>query len=238
MENENTKRCKRRRRNKKLTLELAVAGFSAFCGDETRGEGEGRRKEGLSVLPIRDFLDAFQSLTSAAGPALPSAWEAPSSGFYKVNCDSFMIDKDCACFACIIRNSEGLCFKGCHGELPMNTVLQGELFAIWKGLALAWETGLRKIICESDSLEGVLRLRNTNDAGNAMDRDVTNKILELLSRDWTVSINAALRSANAVADSAAKAAARTKSPYMEWFVPSEEISMHLERDKLAVPIEC
>ncbi|MED6126412.1 hypothetical protein PIB30_078212 [Stylosanthes scabra] len=172
----------------------------------------------------KEFLDAFRVYSSAANPTPLCEWETPMSGWYKVNCDvSFMFDKACAGFACIIRNSEGLCVKGCHGGLPMSSVLRGELHAIWRCLVLAWEAGIRNIICESDYLEGVLLLHSVNDAGNTMDRDITAKILELLSRDWNVSISAVLRSAN---------------PYMEWFVPTAEVLQHLDRDKHALIVAC
>ncbi|MED6197613.1 hypothetical protein PIB30_058142, partial [Stylosanthes scabra] len=111
-----------------------------------------------------------------------------------------------------------------------SSILREKLYSIWRGLVLAWEAGIRNIICESDSLKAILLLRDIDAAARAMNKDLTSKILELLSRNWNASLSAVLRKANVAVDSLAKYAAWNKSPYKEWLVSAEDIFCFLNRD--------
>ncbi|QHO26610.1 Receptor-like protein [Arachis hypogaea] len=56
-------------------------------------------------------------------------------------------------FGCIIRDSKGDWISGCSGSIPPWSIIRCELFAAWRGLVLAWDCGLRDIICETDCLD-------------------------------------------------------------------------------------
>ncbi|MED6116121.1 hypothetical protein PIB30_097123 [Stylosanthes scabra] len=54
----------------------------------------------------------------------------------------------------------------------MATVLRSELFAIWRGLVLAWDCSFRKIICETDCLEAYLDCIKAEIPSNNPDKDL------------------------------------------------------------------
>ncbi|MED6200508.1 hypothetical protein PIB30_085808 [Stylosanthes scabra] len=59
-------------------------------------------------------------------------------------------------FGCTARDSYGVWLRGCSGSLTESVILKAELFAIWRGLLLAWDNGYREVICETDSLDAFL----------------------------------------------------------------------------------
>ncbi|MED6182598.1 hypothetical protein PIB30_029956 [Stylosanthes scabra] len=85
---------------------------------------------------------------------------APNS--IKVNCDaSKMGNEDLIGFGCVIRDSNGVWQHGCAGIIHHHSVLQGELFAIWKGLMLASELDYKDVLCETNCHEAFILINDS-----------------------------------------------------------------------------
>ncbi|MED6208165.1 hypothetical protein PIB30_042565, partial [Stylosanthes scabra] len=84
-------------------------------------------------------------------------WEKPLVWLHKVNCDACVFtDHQRADFGCVLRDDMGSWVKGCSESLLLWSIRRCELFALWRGLVLAWECGSKFVICESDSRDAIL----------------------------------------------------------------------------------
>ncbi|XP_057740399.1 uncharacterized protein LOC130957572 [Arachis stenosperma] len=93
---------------------------------------------------------------SLSPPSLCLHWVPPPVHSVKLNCDaSYFAPFGYAGFGCIIRNSDGCWLKGCTGKVEVCSVLFAKLYAIWRGLLLAWDSGFREVICETNCLEAL-----------------------------------------------------------------------------------
>ncbi|XP_016206120.1 uncharacterized protein LOC107646451 [Arachis ipaensis] len=105
---------------------------------------------------VREFHTIFAMHQSMSPPSLCLHWVPPPVHSVKLNCDaSWFAPFGYAGFGCIIRNPDGCWLKGCTGKVEVCSVLFAELYAIWRGLLLAWESGFREVICETDCLESL-----------------------------------------------------------------------------------
>ena len=105
---------------------------------------------------VREFHTIFAMHQSLSPPSLCLHWVPPPVYSVKLNCDaSWFPPSGYAGFGCIIRNPDGCWLKGCTGKVEVCSVLFAELYAIWRGLLLAWESGFREVICETDCLEAL-----------------------------------------------------------------------------------
>ncbi|MED6226437.1 hypothetical protein PIB30_103725, partial [Stylosanthes scabra] len=87
----------------------------------------------------------------------------PTADSIKLNCDaSNMHNSDIVGFGCAIRDNNGDSQRGCTGSIQVSSVLEGELFAIYKGLLLTWEAGFKEIYCETDCHEAYVLLKDSN----------------------------------------------------------------------------
>lgn len=81
-------------------------------------------------------------------------WEPPVQNSFKVKCDaSLFIDLNLTDFGCLIRDSNSGWISDCSGSSPPWSIVRCELFAVWRGLVLAWYCGLRDIVCKMDCLD-------------------------------------------------------------------------------------
>ncbi|MED6225394.1 hypothetical protein PIB30_093241 [Stylosanthes scabra] len=95
-----------------------------------------------------------------------------------------------------------------HSRSLFNDIISAS--KVWNGLMLAWEAGDKNVICETDSLENLLR------------------------RDWFVKFELINREANSVADWMAKRGAHCHSDYCLWASPNEVLEVFL-RQKAFIP---
>ena len=162
----------------------------------------------------RNRSNAFRSLRNCL------CWEPPVGNSFKVNCDaSLYMDSNLAGFGCIIRDSKGDWISGCSGSIPPWSIIRCELFAAWRGLVLAWDCGLRNIICETDCLD-ILPIMHELTSGYPCEvTDLVHKIQELLSRPWLVHVEWVSREANRAADWMAKYGAKSNSNHVIWSEP-------------------
>ncbi|MED6140814.1 hypothetical protein PIB30_097088 [Stylosanthes scabra] len=95
----------------------------------------------------------------------------------------------------------------------------GELFAIWRGLSLAWECGFRDVSCETDSLDAFLAAQLHFNPEHAADTDLIMKIHEIIQWNWNAEVVLIQRTANIVANYLAKRAIDMNVGYMELLEP-------------------
>ncbi|QHO52257.1 Putative ribonuclease H protein [Arachis hypogaea] len=98
-----------------------------------------------TICSVREFHTIFAMHQSLSPPSLCLHWVPPPVHSVKLNCDaSWFAPSGYAGFGCIIRNPDGCWLKGCTGKVEVCSVLFAELYAIWRGLLLAWESRFRE----------------------------------------------------------------------------------------------
>ncbi|MED6124322.1 hypothetical protein PIB30_057916 [Stylosanthes scabra] len=106
-------------------------------------------------------------------------WTPPLGCTVKINCDASVYNvSHMTGFGCVIRDANRTWIRGCFGTIPLCSVLRGELFAIWRGLTLAWECSCRDVTCETDSLHAFLEAQLHSKSEHAADVDLIVKIHE------------------------------------------------------------
>ncbi|MED6210046.1 hypothetical protein PIB30_060344 [Stylosanthes scabra] len=108
----------------------------------------------------------------------------------------------------------------------------GELFAIWRGLILAWDMGFRDVCCETDCHEAFILLKNDTSAANNDVTELTRRIHALMKRSWRVELTLIQRTANRVADALAKYAVVQNDDQVEWLIPNDDVNELLKHDFL------
>ncbi|QHO23420.1 Aspartate--tRNA ligase 2, cytoplasmic [Arachis hypogaea] len=103
--------------------------------------------------------------------------------------------------------------------IESNSILQGELFAIWRGYLLAWDVGQRDVICETDCVEAFNLV--TQDGFGFIDPLVL-KIRDIMHWNWRVDFRLIMRDANTVADTMAKMAIKLQLSHVELLSPWED----------------
>ena len=111
--------------------------------------------------------------------------------------------------------------------IESNSILQGELFAIWRGYLLAWDVDQRDVICETDCVEAFNLV--TQDGFGFIDPLVL-KIRDIMHWNWRVDFRLIMRDANTVADTMAKMAMKLQLSHVELLSPWEEFKSSLKRD--------
>lgn len=112
-------------------------------------------------------------------------WEKTRLGLFKLNTDGAgQPGSGRTCAGGVIRNHEGkwvvgfACSReGAGGEFA-------EAWAVWQGLCLAWEKGIRSLILECDSL----RIVNGWRIAERPLLEVIKACLEVLEREWEVEV--------------------------------------------------
>ncbi|XP_016178767.1 uncharacterized protein LOC107621248 [Arachis ipaensis] len=169
---------------------------------------------------VREFHTIFAMHQSLSPPSLCLHWIPPPVYSVKLNCDASWFAPSCyASFGCIIRNPDGCWLKGCTGKVEVCSVLFAELYAIWRGLLLAWESGFREVICETDCLEALFLVNQRMLGKDIPEWDLAKHIQEVMNWNWRVSILLIQRTANSVADCMAKAAASVADIHSNWSQP-------------------
>lgn len=157
-------------------------------------------------------MKSFGSATNKNQPQLVS-WIAPGEDSVKLNVDgSSFGNPGRSGFGGLIRNDRGEWLAGFCG---ISTNLHAELLAIVFGLNLAWNSGYRKVVCESDSkttLDIIIGgVQQTHPYAPAV-----NHIRRLRDYDWDLSFNHTLREGNACVDWLAKEGANSNQHFKTW----------------------
>ncbi|KAJ1437578.1 Ribonuclease H domain [Sesbania bispinosa] len=119
----------------------------------------------------------------------------------------------------VLRDSSGTWICGCSSKEGDGTVLRAELLAILCGLLMAWDKGLCKVLCESDSPEVVHLLHLELIPESTPYKDLLLEIRNLLQKNWDVSLAHVVRETNYVADFLTKDVVAMAEDYTLWDAP-------------------
>ncbi|MED6136476.1 hypothetical protein PIB30_056432 [Stylosanthes scabra] len=72
-------------------------------------------------------------------------WSNPTLGEFKIYCDASDFYEKKAGFGCALRDHEGQWIKGCSRSFPPWSVMRCEILALWRGLVLSWECGIKRV---------------------------------------------------------------------------------------------
>ncbi|XP_057729031.1 uncharacterized protein LOC130944631 isoform X3 [Arachis stenosperma] len=163
-------------------------------------------------------------------------WVCPPQGFAKLNVDgSFYEKQQKAGFGCLLRDDCGTWVVGISGFLENSSTLHAELAAVERGLLLAWDWGIRKLICHSDSMTVVSLVSNGGNHDRHQFAGLLANIQELLQRDWQVQVEHTLREGNSCADWLAKDGAKDDVVLKVWLLAPPSMGDLLMDDFMGVP---
>ncbi|MED6144460.1 hypothetical protein PIB30_015887 [Stylosanthes scabra] len=113
--------------------------------------------------------------------------------------------------------------NGCAGTIQVSNVLQGEFFAIYKGLLLAWEARFKGVDYETDCHEAYMLLKDSNIPFCGHESVLISRIQNILQWPWIVELNLIQRTANRVADAMAKHTTIYGVHYAEWLLSRNDL---------------
>ncbi|KAL5810932.1 hypothetical protein ACOSQ4_027500 [Xanthoceras sorbifolium] len=128
------------------------------------------------------------------------AWQPPLNNWVKVNVDGSRIGDDgfIATGVVIIDSSKNW-LKGFTVKKGYGSVLEAEMWGIFEGLKLAWDTGFRRINFEYDSKSAIDLLSREVTLNHPL-FSIINCCKLYLRKDWTCTVGHVFREGNNVAD--------------------------------------
>ena len=130
-------------------------------------------------------------------------WTHPPEGVTAINCDAAWSDENNGGLGVALRNHEGVCIGGAHGQAFLSSVEAAEATAILLGVNVALDMGLKDVIVQSDSLSIITELNSSSSCKNWKITQIIDDIkwkkvfFNSITWDWIP------REANQVADAAA-----------------------------------
>ena len=86
----------------------------------------------------KELRNIFELQRLSVPSTISGSWIPPSVGTFKINCDASYPGSGARVgFACVSRDWKGRWQRGCLGIIESRSILQGELFAIWREFFLA-----------------------------------------------------------------------------------------------------
>ena len=99
----------------------------------------------------------------------------------------------------IIRDDRMNWIAGFALNRGVGSVLEAEIWGIFEGLKLAWSTGFRKVMVESDSQAAVLLLKSDISHHHPL-YSIVHACTKIMANDWSCSIHHIYRESNRAAD--------------------------------------
>ncbi|CAN4092314.1 unnamed protein product [Withania somnifera] len=125
-------------------------------------------------------------------------WKKPEPGWIKLNTDG-SIDRKRAGLGGLLRDDEGVPICACVSEVPCDDIFLVELLAIWRGLTLALNIGIKIIWVESDSMSAVKAI-NKEQPHNQKASSCLQHIWKLLKKFQKYQVTHSWRETNRAAD--------------------------------------
>ena len=127
-------------------------------------------------------------------------WKYPAEGWIKLNIDGCSKgNPGLAGAGGVIRDHMGNWIGGFARNIGICSSVTAELWAVHDGLQLTWNTGIRRVVLESDS-KVVVKLIKNGSGGVDTHYNLIMQIKAMLGREWDVEILHVHREANYVAD--------------------------------------
>ncbi|KAJ1395438.1 Ribonuclease H domain [Sesbania bispinosa] len=161
-------------------------------------------------------------------------WSPPPQDSVKLNVNgSFLQDSRRMGVGGVFQNSSTDCLGGFNGFVGRGDSLEEELLAVLNGLEFAWMKGWRVLVVETDALEVVSVLQDSNLTFHKH-LGLINAIKEYIQKDWNLVLSHAYREANMPADKLAKEGASSVLGVLWWEVPPPAVATLLLRDSSLV----
>lgn len=141
---------------KRDTASLFLAGvWRAWCARNSQCLGE-------DPIPIFKLLKEVRALAisieksfkvhSQAKREQWVTWHPSRSLRHVLNVDGSSVGNPSpASFGGLLRTGDGKWLTGCYGSIGVSENLKAELAALFHGLLMAWDFGVRDLVCYSDS---------------------------------------------------------------------------------------
>lgn len=114
-----------------------------------------------------------------------SIWSKPCEGTVKVNVKGFFLRSQMrSSVGCIMRDSNGNWIKGCKSMIGLVVPVTAELWAIWYGLKMAWESGNEAVVLECENEEAVDQVLNPDEYHDMF--DLVLMIRKIMSEAWEI----------------------------------------------------
>ncbi|KAL5763547.1 hypothetical protein ACOSP7_019811 [Xanthoceras sorbifolium] len=127
-------------------------------------------------------------------------WKPPEEGETKINVDGGRDTVTGTIYTGgVLRNSRGSWLGGFSSNKGIGSVLEAELWAALEGLHLAWSSGYRSVILESDSADTVKLLLKDSNINHPL-FNLISECRKLIKSGWNCEVKHILREGNMVAD--------------------------------------
>ncbi|KAK9024491.1 hypothetical protein V6N11_004651 [Hibiscus sabdariffa] len=156
--------------------------------------------------------------------------KGPARDWVKVNVDASVDTKDNrTAIGGLIRDDSGGWLRGFYRFVGRCSVLLAELWAIYDGLRLAWETGFRQVVVDSDNMEAVSIV---NRSSLVLARSaLVQSIWILMQQDWLVKVGHVPREENAAAHELAALDRRPDKDGRVLVVPPGAVASIVDREQ-------
>lgn len=136
-------------------------------------------------------------------------------------------------FGGLARNPDGGWLFGFSGHIGISDVLKAELLGIFNGLKLAWERGIRNLICYTDSLIARKLITEQTEIFHRY-ASIIQDIKDQMILPWRIDLRHTLREGNQSADHLAKLGANNVEQLQIFEKPPLDLCSHLDGDAAGI----
>lgn len=189
----------------------------------------------LSVLNLSETLNVcFNSEISKPQDVRQISWLQLNREETILNVDgSSLGNPGPAGFGGLARNPDGGWLFGFSGHIGISDVLKAELLGIFNGLKLAWERGIRNLICYTDSLIARKLITEQTEIFHRY-ASIIQDIKDQMILPWRIDLRHTLREGNQSADHLAKLGANTVEQLQIFEKPPLDLCSHLDGDAAGI----
>ncbi|XP_057974669.1 uncharacterized protein LOC131162332 [Malania oleifera] len=148
------------------------------------------------------FLDKISQIVEFTQLIKWCRWEKPKFGWTKLNTDG-SINCENAGFGGLLRDYQGDPICAYVSKAPRVDIFLVELWAVWRGLVLAWGLGVKVLWVESDSMS-VVKTINREQPSSSKAGNCLKHIWQLLTKFEKYRVTHSWRETNRAADCLAK----------------------------------
>ena len=164
------------------------------------------------------------------------SWSPPPHEWVKLNVDgSLSLETGAISAGGVIRDANKNWLVGFALNKGVGSVLEAEIWGILEGLKLAWSTGFRKVVVESDSQAAVTLLTSDISKYHPL-YNIVRACKSFMEKDWSCSMHHIYRERNRVADYLANLGHSLMLGISVFEDPPPQVSAILEDDYNGVTI--
>ena len=153
---------------------------------------------------VKEWPDANVVGTCMGKRYIPVVWMPPTEEWVKLNVDGSCDQASGKITAGgVLRNHLTEWLTGFVMNKGVGNALKAELWGIFEGISLAWRSGFRCVIVETDSLDAV-KLISQDSTSNHPLYSIIQSCKSLIAADWDCRVKHVFREGNRLADSLAR----------------------------------